>query len=505
MATHIRKFETTEHVRQVFFLQLINRINNREEFCNLNADFESIEALYPDFLNSHNFMGVSVNKLFEFISYETRLGDESIYGMSLNEYSYFPEYLYGFYNAEPLQETKEFDEFPILFDRFEESSHNELVVMFLCGSLYLFNKQGNYLDLTRHPNLYDEGNVVVRFVDERLLEIEDYDENNGSEIQLYRFYNGIIDSLKVDTIELLLLLETKSVNWGFNNIVESLRDDKNLVLLAFSNTISANIDRTDLSWVSDRLRDDEDVANAAVSARISNYEYLSDRLKFNESFALEFILEYPYSFNNIHDYFKLNREFIIKAIANNSKVIDHIAPIFQEDQEIVLLAAQTYHGAYAYYLSLAPPDFLNNRSNVIQIVSRYPMAIQQLGVDFRNDKEIVRAAVWKNAIAAKYSPALQTDREFAFEMITVNGEVIYFLEQFSKDDSFALESVKRNGLNLQFFQDSIRNNKHIVLEAFKQNGESIFFASETLKRDKEIGDLIVQQKLIKPEEEDLPF
>ena len=505
MAIAIRKFETTEHVRQIFFLQLINRINNKDEFCNLNADFDSIEALYPGFLNSHNFMGVSVNKLFEFITYETRLGDESIYGMNLNELGYFPEFLYGFYNAEPFQETMEFDEFPILFDRFEESAHNELVAMFLCSSLYLFNKQGGYLDLTRHPNLYDEGSVVVRFVDESLLEIEDYDENNGSEIQLYRFNNEIIDSLKVDTIEFLLLLESKSVNWGFNNIVESLRDDKNLVLLAFSNTISANIDRNDLSWVSDRLRDDEDVANAAVSARISNYEYLTDRLKFNESFALEFIHKYPYSFNQIHDSFKLNREFIIKAIANNSKVIDYIDPVFQEDREIVLLAAQSYPGAYAYYLSLAPPDFLSNKSSVVEIVSRYPMAIQQLSEDFRNDKKIVWAAIWKNAIAAKYSPALQTDREFAFEMIAVNGEVIHYLEQFSKDESFALECVKRNGLDLQFFQDSIRNNKHIVLEDYKQNGEAIFFAANALKSDKEIGDLMLQQKMIKPEEDDLPF
>jgi hypothetical protein len=505
MAISIRKFETTEHVRQIFFLQLINRIYNKDEFCNLNADFDAIEALYPGFLNSHNFMGVSVNKLFEYITYETRLGDESIYGINLNEYSYFPEFLYGFYNAEPSQETIEFDEFPLLFDRFEESVHNELVAMFLNNSLYLFNKQGEYLDLTRHPNLYDGGNVVVRFVDENLLEIEDYDENNGSDIQLYRFNNEIIDSLKVNTIEFLQLLESKSVNWGFNNIVESLRDDKNLVLLAFSNVTSANIDRNDLSWVSDRLRDDEDVANAAVSARISNYEYLSDRLKLNESFSLEFIHKYPYSFHQIHDSFKLDREFIIKAIANNSKVIDFIDPVFQEDREIVLLAAQSYPGAYAYYLSLAPTDFRSNKSSVVEIVSRYPMAIQQLSEEFRNDKKIVMAAIRKNAIAAKFSPALQTDREFAFEMIAVNGEVIHYLEQFSKDESFALECVKRNGLNLQFFQDSIRNNKHIVLEAYKQNGEAIFFATNALKSDKKIGDLIVQQKLIKPEEDDLPF
>lgn len=505
MAIAIQKFKTTEHVRQIFFLQLINRINNKEEFCNLNADFDSIEVLYPGFLNSYNFMGVSVNKLFEFITYETRGGDENIYGIYTNDYENFPDYLYGFHDTDVFPVNINLDEFPILFDHKQESTHNELVALFLVQSLYLFNKHGEFLEYTQHPNLYDEGNVSVCFIDENLIEIEDYDENNGSNIQLYRFNNGMIEPLIVTSFELLQLLERKAVNWGFNNLIENLRDDRNVALLAFSKELTANTSRSDLSWVSERLRDDEDVANAAVSVWISNYEYLSDRLKLNELLALQFIQKNPYCFDKIHDSFKSNRAFILSAITSNSKVIDHIAPIFQEDREIVSLAAQTYPGAYAYYLSLAPPDFLNNRSNVIQIVSKYPRAIQQLSEDLKNDKKIVSAAIRKNPAAAEYSPALQTDREFAFEMVAINGIVILYLEQFRNDEGFAMDCVKRNGLDLQFFQDSIRNNKHIVLEAFKQNGESIFFASDALKRDREIGDLIAQQKLIKPEEEDLPF
>jgi hypothetical protein len=90
-------------------------------------------------------------------------------------------------------------------------------------------------------------------------------------------------------------------------------------------------------------------------------------------------------------------------------------------------------------------------------------------------------------------------------MININNEVIHYLKHFRNDEGFALECVKRNGLNLQFFQDSIRNNKYIVLEAFKQKGESIFFASDSLKKDKEIRDLIIYQNMIKPDDEDLPF
>jgi hypothetical protein len=505
MSIAIQKFKTTEHVRQIFFLQLINRIKNEDEFSNLNADFESIEALYPGFLQSYNFKGVSVNKLFEFITYETRGGDENIYGIYTNDYENFPDYLYCFHKTDVFPVNINLEEFPILFDHKQESAHNELVALFLVHSLYLFNKQGVFLDLTQHPNLYDQGNVNVCFIDENIMEIEDYDENNGSNIQLYRFNNGMIERLIVTSFDLLQLLESKAVNWGFNNLAENLRDDRNVALLAFSKELTANTSRSDLSWVSERLRDDEDVVNAAVSVLISNYEYLSDRLKLNELLSLQFIHKYPDSFNKIHNSFKVNRTFILTAITNNSKVIDYIAPMFQEDREIVSLAAQSYPGAYAYYLSLAPPDFLNNRSNVLQIVSKYPMTIQKLSEDLKNDKKIVSAAIRKNAAAAEHSPALQTDRDFAFEMVAINGNVIHYLEQFRNDEGFALECVKRNGLNLQFFQDSIRNNKHIVLEAFKQNGDSIFFASDALKRDKEIGELIIHQNMIKLEDEDLPF
>jgi len=505
MAIAIQKFKTTEHVRQVFFLQLINRINNKEEFYNLNADFDSIEALYPGFLNTHNFMGVSVNKLFEFITYETRGGDENIYGIYTNDYENFPDYLYCFHDTDVFPVNINLDEFPILFDNKQESAHNELVALFLVHSLHLFNKQGVFLDLTQHPNLYDQGNISVCFIDENLIEIEDYDENNGSNIQLYRFNNGMIERILVTTFELLQLLESKAVNWGLNNLAENLRDDRNVALLAFSNQLSSNLSRNDLSWVSERLRDDEDVANAAVSVWIENYEYLSDRLKLNELLAFEFIKINPYCFDKIHDSFKSNREFILKAITNNSKVIDHIATMFQEDREIASLAAQSYPGAYVYCLSLATPDFLNNRSNALEIVSKYPMAIQQLSEDLKNDREIVRAAIRKNAATAQFIPALQNVREFAHEMITINGEVIHYLEQFRKDEEFALNCVKRNGLYLQFFTDAIRNNKHIVLEAFKQNGEAIFLATKELKSDKEIIDLIVQQKLMKNDENELPF
>jgi len=500
----IRKFKTTEHVRQVFFLQLVTNIKDKGIYCNLEANFDATEALYPCFLQSKNFEGIAVNKLFEFITYETRGGDERIYGMNMGDYAHFPDYLYGFCITDMEQETMQFDDFPLLFDRNLESEHNDLIALFLVHSFFLFTKQGISLDFSYQPNLYDWGHVSIRFIDRRFLEIEAYDENNGSDIQLFSYDEGIIARFEVSTIELLELMEQKGVNWGFNNLNEKLFDDKEVALLAFSKH-NANNMRHELGCLSSRLCDDNEVAEAAVAACILNYEYLSDRLKANEALALQFIRSYPFRFNAIYDSFKSNRAFILRAIETQPKVIDYVAPLFQEDSEIVSLAARSYPGAYAYLLSLAPPEFINNKSNVIDIVSKAPMAIRQLSDEFKNDSEVIYRAIYKNAAAAEYVPILQTDRQLAFEMTERNGEVIRYLSQFRTDEQFAIECVRRNGLHLQYFADTIRSNKHIVLEAIRQNKESVLYVADSLRGDEAIKDLYMQQSIKKQEEEDLPF
>jgi hypothetical protein len=65
--------------------------------------------------------------------------------------------------------------------------------------------------------------------------------------------------------------------------------------------------------------------------------------------------------------------------------------------------------------------------------------------------------------------------------------------------------VRRNGLDLQYFADTIRGNKHIVLEAIRQDKESVLYVADSLRDDEAIKDLYMQQSIKKQEEEDLPF
>ena len=87
----IRKFPTTEKIRQIYLLQLLQY----EESRGVVVDLDSINLAFPGFLQTHDFTGIAVDNLFQYIVFETRARTNSIYYMNDN-FDYFPDVLYGF-------------------------------------------------------------------------------------------------------------------------------------------------------------------------------------------------------------------------------------------------------------------------------------------------------------------------------------------------------------------------------------------------------------------------
>jgi hypothetical protein len=504
MTMVIKQFETTEWIRQIFFLQLFNRINESQEFCYLQVDLTAIEVQFPGFLESRNFTGISVNELFKYITFELRMGRESIYQMDF-DYTHFPEYLYAFCDTYISANYTDFNEFPALYDRVEESTENNLVALYIFHSVYIYNGQGEFLNFSRHPNLYDDGCLGVTFLNNMYLTVDFYDENNRSHIELLKYENGQLIPATCSSEELLELMENRGCQWGFDNLSEDLRDDKDVVLSAFKNIHSTNLFRYDLAMVSTRLRDDDEVAEAAVCRYSDNYQLLSDRLKCKEGLAMRFIKSWPQYFQRLPDVLKSDKNFVLTAVASKPEVIDYLKEPFQTDPEIVSLAIQSYPEACAYFLSLAPPEFLRVKANVKEIVAKYPKALLQLSNDFITDEEVLKIAIKKDASVAELMTSFQTDRDLALKMVGVNGAVIKYLNTFNEDIQFALKCVELNGLYLQYFSDFIRNNKQIVLQAYRQNNRAIYFAADGIRKDDEIAELLDREKVDKIEKNELPF
>ena len=467
----IRKFPTTEKIRQIYLLQLIEY----EDFRDVLVDLDSINAAFPGFFQTHDFTGIAVDNLFQYIVFETRAGTNSIYYMNDN-FDYFPDVLYGFCEDNFNEETSNAADFPLLFDSIDVSVLNNLVAMYQLGSLRMFNKDGDFLGYKEHPNLYDMGLVFAEFIDAQLLVVVNYDENNGSS---YTFLTNTQDGLKpclVSSIKQMKLMMDRGVCWEVDHLTIELRNNRKAVLLTLQN-LSSN-------WCP------------------INLMHISNRLKKSESFALEVIKIYPYNFSILDPRIVERKEFVLKAISINPKVIDYVPHKFRQDLEIVSLAAENYPLAYVYLPEAAPSDMFKNKKNILHLASWNPQAIYILSEEFKNDPQIVRIALKQDPSCAIHLSVLDHDRAFALSMVSTISNLIPYLTVLKNDVSFALECVAISGFNLQYFPEHICNNKEVFLRAIEENKYAVVYAGDELKQDPEIAKLVEEEL---SNMEDLPF
>jgi len=467
----IRKFPTTEKIRQVYLLQLLQY----EDFRDVVVDLDSINVAFPGFLQTHDFTGIAVDNLFQYIVFETRAGTNSIYYLNDN-FDLFPDVLYGFCEDDFNEETTSAAEFPLLFDSIDVSVLNNLVAMYQLGSLHIYNKDGDFLGYKEHPNLYDRGHVSAEFIDAQLLAVLNYDENNGSSHTLFTNTDDGLTPCLVSSIKQLKLMMDRGVCWEVDHLTTELRNNRKAVLLTLQN-LSINSCPIDLM-------------------------HISNRLKKSESFALEVIKICPNNFSDLEPSIVERKEFVLKAIGINPEVIDYVPHKFRQELEIVSLAAENYPLAYVYLPEAAPPDLFLSKKNILHLAFWNPQAIYILSEEYKNDPQIVSIALKKDPSCAIHLSALHHDRTFALSMVSAISNLIPYLTVFKNDVSFALECVAISGCNLQYFPEHICNNKEVFLRAIEQNKYAVVYAGDELKQDPVIAKLVEEEQ---SNMDDLPF
>lgn len=143
------------------------------------------------------------------------------------------------------------------------------------------------------------------------------------------------------------------------------------------------------------------------------------------------------------------------------------------------------------------------------------MALKKASIEFKNDKEIVKAAVSKNGKALEFaSPELKNDKEIVLIALSQTANALEFVgEQFKSDSEIINAAVKswdkeavikfcsptidnyretviqllpRDGLLLEFVTPDLRNDKEVVLTAIRDNRLAYKFVSNELKVQDEI-------------------
>jgi len=163
-------------------------------------------------------------------------------------------------------------------------------------------------------------------------------------------------------------------------------------------------------------------------------------------------------FEYLPDSLLSDRKFMINAAKVNGWVIRFATKDLQSDKEIILLAIK-YNADILHDL---PP--ITDRNFVIESLCKSSYGVlEHLPMEFRKDKEIVKAFVNNSGMALKYAAS-----------------------DLQGDPDIVSAAVANDGWALAYASSELRGRRDIVLEAVNQNGWALNYASFTLKKDEEL-------------------
>jgi hypothetical protein len=131
-----------------------------------------------------------------------------------------------------------------------------------------------------------------------------------------------------------------------------------------------------------------------------------------------------------------------------------------------------------------------NPSFYVQLRSAIDEAARRGDLDsyYGDNKLVVMAAVRRDGLQLQFaSERLRDDYNIVLTAVKQNGLALEFASgRLQNNRDIVLAAVKQNGLALEFASVGLRKNRDIVLEAVKQNGMAIRWASERLRRTSKI-------------------
>ena len=190
----------------------------------------------------------------------------------------------------------------------------------------------------------------------------------------------------------------------------------------------------------------------------------------------------------------MTKEKIIKKIERDSKYYDTLDEQYKNDRDIILAAiwkGGSYHISVPHELSL-------DREFIADIVDwQAHLALHYADKSLQEDKEFVLELVELDYDVFMSAPdTLKKDKEYVLEVLEVDGETLLFVDDdLKKDQDVVIKAVQNNGYALDFADDSMKKDKTVVFEAIKQKGEAFCYADISLKSDMDFALKVVQEDI----------
>lgn len=274
------------------------------------------------------------------------------------------------------------------------------------------------------------------------------------------------------------MLKALSINTEFFKYGgEPIKKDKEIGLYAINHdrsSIGRAFAEFDIS-----LKDDNDVAWAAVKRYGGSYKDVSDRLKKDRDLALAAVKWSAFMWKHVAQSLKDDLGFVHAAAALNPEVIEYMDERLRQDKAIVLIASS--HSKKAE--KLVKGGFRKDKDVVLAAIENSDGALPLLlDESFQSDGDFIRSAVKKNGGALRYAPAkFVKDKHIVLAAVRNSGMALAFSGKVHQQDKdIVLAAVKQDWRALAYADKALRNDPEIVRSAVKQNAKALIYADQTL-------------------------
>jgi hypothetical protein len=122
---------------------------------------------------------------------------------------------------------------------------------------------------------------------------------------------------------------------------------------------------------------------------------------------------------------------------------------------------------------------------MISKVKIHPTNLGCLKKRYRDDKDVVLAAVTKNGKALKFaSVRLQNDKDVVLAAVTQNGKALEFASvRLQNDKDVVLVALEEHVNALKFASKELRKNEHLILEVVKYGFTCLEYVDKELLND----------------------
>ena len=254
---------------------------------------------------------------------------------------------------------------------------------------------------------------------------------------------------------------------------EYLQNDLYLVEEVF------NKDHSVLKFASERVQ------RSIIANNPANLQYASEAIRDNKDVALAAVKACTYTFYHVGEACKSDKDIVIFMLKKDNFLVSSLSIVTQEDRSQVLVQVKEC-GLMLKYASLA---LQSDREVVLAAVTQNGLALEFASAELKADLDVALAASKQNNSVARFIGEIPTQYDRDKVMAIVKGAGImleYASAELKNDREIVMAAVKQDGRALLYANDAFRNDKAVVLAAVTQYGGALLSASESLKGDIEV-------------------